>query len=36
MATSAGFGGQRQLYEMLYNLVYTDQAPGVAVEADES
>lgn len=35
MATSAGFGGQRQLYEMLYALVYTDQAPGVAVEADE-
>jgi DGQHR domain-containing protein len=35
MATSAGFGGQRQLYSMLYDLVYTDQAPGVAVEADE-
>lgn len=33
MATSAGFGGQRQLYEILYALVYTDQQPGVAVEA---
>lgn len=35
MATSAGFGGQRQLYEILYALVYTEQEPGVAVEADE-
>lgn len=33
MATSAGFGGQRQLYEILYALVYTDHQPGVAVEA---
>lgn len=35
MATSAGFGGQGQLYEILYNLVYLDQAPGVEVEADK-
>lgn len=35
MATSAGFGGQRQLYEILYALVYTETEPGVAVEADE-
>lgn len=35
MATSAGFGGQVQLYEMLYDLVYRDRAPGVAVPVDE-
>lgn len=35
MATSAGFGGQRQLYEILYALVYTEKEPGVAAEPDE-
>jgi DGQHR domain-containing protein len=35
MATSAGFGGQRQLYEILYALVYTEKEPGEAVEADQ-
>lgn len=34
MATSAGFGGQRQLYDMLYALVYTDQQPGVAADSE--
>lgn len=35
MATSAGFGGQRQLYEILYDLVYLNKAPGVEVAPDE-
>ena len=35
MATSAGFGGQRQLYEILYALVYTEREPGEAVAPDE-
>ena len=36
MATSAGFGGQRQLYEILYALVYTEKEPGEAAEPDEA
>ena len=35
MATSAGFGGQRQLYSLLYDLVYLNRLPGVEVPADE-
>lgn len=35
MATSAGFGGQRVLYEILYDLVYLNKAPGVEVEPDQ-
>lgn len=35
MATSAGFGGQGQLYEILYNLVYLGKAPGVAAAVEE-
>jgi hypothetical protein len=35
MATSAGFGGQRVLYEILYDLVYLNKAPGVEVAPDE-
>lgn len=36
MNTSAGFAGQVPLYEMLYRLVYMDEAPGVAVPVDEA
>lgn len=35
MRSSAGFAGMGQLYEMLYKLVYLDQAPGEAVAPDE-
>lgn len=31
MAPQAGFAGQKELYELLYNLVYLDQYPGEAV-----
>lgn len=31
----AGFAGMTGLYARLYDLIYLDQAPGVAVEADE-
>ena len=36
VASSAGFAGMGQLYELLYDLVYSDRAPGVAVEPDEA
>jgi DGQHR domain-containing protein len=35
MATSAGFGGQRQLYSILYDLVYLNRLPGEEVAPDE-
>jgi DGQHR domain-containing protein len=35
MATSAGFGGQGQLYEILYNLVYLGKAPGIPAAVEE-
>lgn len=34
-STSAGFGGQRVLYEVLYDLVYLNRAPGEEVAPDE-
>lgn len=34
-STSAGFGGQRVLYETLYDLVYLNRAPGEEVEPDQ-
>lgn len=36
MRSSAGFAGMGDLYRMLYDLVYLDRAPGVAVEMDEA
>jgi DGQHR domain-containing protein len=35
MASSAGFAGMGVLYDMLYNLVYLDRAPGVHVAAED-
>jgi DGQHR domain-containing protein len=35
MASSAGFAGMGVLYNMLYNLVYLDRAPGVHVSSGE-
>lgn len=35
MASSAGFAGMGVLYDMLYKLVYLDQAPGVHVSSGE-
>jgi DGQHR domain-containing protein len=35
MASSAGFAGMGVLYDMLYKLVYLDQAPGVHVAAED-
>jgi DGQHR domain-containing protein len=34
VATQAGFSGQRDLYTMLYNLVYNDIRPGADAEAE--
>ena len=34
MAPQAGFAGQKELYEMLYNLVYLDVSPGEAVHPE--
>lgn len=36
MNTSAGFAGQGPLFDMLYELVYLDRAPGEAVPLDEA
>ena len=36
MNTSAGFAGQVPLYEMLYRLVYMNEAPGVAVPVESA
>lgn len=36
VASSAGFAGMGDLYQMLFDLVYLDKAPGVAVEPDEA
>jgi DGQHR domain-containing protein len=35
MASSAGFAGMGVLYDMLYKLVYLDQAPGVHISSGE-
>lgn len=36
MASQAGFAGQKDLYEILYNLVYLDKQPGQAAHDQDS